>query len=158
MDLNDNSFDLIFSWGVIHHTSNTENALNEINRVLAPGGKVITMVYHRSPWIYYLRGFLIFGIFKGRLFKGKSLPEILQESVDGALARFYSLKEWKLIITKDFNIEHIKVYGTKHQLIPFLKDGKFKRFLISLIPNSVGRFITNRPFFGWFLVSTFSKK
>ncbi len=51
------------------------------------------MVYHRSPLIYYLRGSLIFGIFKGRLFKGKSLPEILQESVDGALARFHSLKE-----------------------------------------------------------------
>ena len=158
MNFDDNSFDLIWSWGVIHHTSDTNRALTEINRILAPKGKVITMVYYRSPWIYYVRGFLIFGILKGKLFKGKSLPEILQESVDGALARFYSIKEWKLIITKHFNIENIKIYGTKHQLIPFLRDGKFKRFLTSLIPDSVGRFICNRPLVGWFLVSTFNKK
>ena len=33
MDFQNDSFDLIWSWGVIHHSSNTNNALSEITRI-----------------------------------------------------------------------------------------------------------------------------
>lgn len=41
------SFDLVFSWGVIHHTSDMDAALRELVRVLRPGGKLVLMLYHR---------------------------------------------------------------------------------------------------------------
>lgn len=157
LEFEDNSFDFVWSWGVIHHTSNTQNVLNEINRVLRPNGKIITMVYHLSPWHYYIRTIIGFGILKGDLFRGKSPDKILQDRTDGALARFYSVKEWSSIISKQFNIIKNSIYGTKHQLIP-ISDSKLKRFLVSLIPNKLGRFIANRPLIGWFLVSVFEKK
>jgi ubiquinone/menaquinone biosynthesis C-methylase UbiE len=37
MGFPDNSFDFVWSWGVIHHSSNTENVLREILRVLRQG-------------------------------------------------------------------------------------------------------------------------
>lgn len=43
----DGSFDLVYSWGVIHHTPNTERALSEIVRVCRPGGICKLMVYNR---------------------------------------------------------------------------------------------------------------
>ncbi len=38
LDLADNSFDIVYSWGVIHHSPNTQKAADEIFRVLKPGG------------------------------------------------------------------------------------------------------------------------
>ena len=57
MGFADESFDFIWSWGVIHHSANTEQILREMRRVLRCGGSAVTMVYHRGLWnVLYLRG------------------------------------------------------------------------------------------------------
>jgi ubiquinone/menaquinone biosynthesis C-methylase UbiE len=43
----DNTFDLGYSWGVLHHTPNTEKAVAELVRVVRPGGEVKIMLYNR---------------------------------------------------------------------------------------------------------------
>jgi SAM-dependent methyltransferase len=43
----DNSFDFVYSWGVIHHSPDTPQAAREILRVLRPGGVARVMIYHR---------------------------------------------------------------------------------------------------------------
>jgi SAM-dependent methyltransferase len=40
------SFDLVYSWGVLHHSPDTVAAIDEVYRVLRPGGIVRIMVYH----------------------------------------------------------------------------------------------------------------
>jgi SAM-dependent methyltransferase len=40
-----NSFDVVYSWGVLHHTPNTATALEEVRRVLRPGGEARIMLY-----------------------------------------------------------------------------------------------------------------
>src|SRR5689334_4329088 len=42
-----NSFDLGYSWGVLHHTPNTEKAIGELVRVVRPGGEIKIMLYNR---------------------------------------------------------------------------------------------------------------
>jgi SAM-dependent methyltransferase len=44
----DDSFDLVYSCGVIHHVPDTRAAVREFYRVLRPGGHAIVMVYHRD--------------------------------------------------------------------------------------------------------------
>ena len=46
------SFDLVYSHGVLHHTPDTARAVDEIWRVLRPGGRAVVMLYHRDSYNY----------------------------------------------------------------------------------------------------------
>ena len=48
----DNLFDMVYTFGAIHHTPNMEKAVDEIYRVLKPGGVVWCGVYNKSSWFY----------------------------------------------------------------------------------------------------------
>lgn len=52
----DASFDLVYSWGVLHHGESIAKALAEIARVLRPGGAGRVMLYHRrsltAVWVW----------------------------------------------------------------------------------------------------------
>jgi len=52
LDFADNSFDLVYSHGVLHHTPDTAGAIREVHRVLKPGGRAIVMLYHRDSYNY----------------------------------------------------------------------------------------------------------
>lgn len=52
LDFADDSFDLVYSHGVLHHTPDTARAVREIYRVLKPGGRTIVMLYHRGSYNY----------------------------------------------------------------------------------------------------------
>jgi SAM-dependent methyltransferase len=52
LDFADDSFDLVYSHGVLHHTPDTARAVREIYRVLKPGGRAIVMLYHRGSYNY----------------------------------------------------------------------------------------------------------
>jgi len=51
----DESFDCVYSYGVLHHTPCPANAFREVGRVLKPGGKAILMLYHKHSFNYYVR-------------------------------------------------------------------------------------------------------
>jgi ubiquinone/menaquinone biosynthesis C-methylase UbiE len=49
----DGSFDVVYSWGVLHHTPDTPRAVAEAQRVLRPGGRLCAMLYSRHAWVSY---------------------------------------------------------------------------------------------------------
>jgi len=157
MPFPDNSFDLVWSWGVIHHSADTDAVLREICRVLKPGGRMILMVYHRGWWNYYVVGGLILGLCCGQLFRHKSVHRIIQNRTDGALARYYSLGEWKRSAPKGLVLDKAFVLGMKTDLVP-LPRGRIRDFLLTALPDSVGRFMVRALRMGSFLVSTHHKE
>ena len=48
----DDSFDLIYSHGVLHHTPDTQRAIDQVHRVLRPGGTAMVMLYHKNSYNY----------------------------------------------------------------------------------------------------------
>jgi len=50
----DNTFDVVYSFGVLHHTPDTQKAIDEVRRVLVPGGLAVIMLYNRNSLNYYI--------------------------------------------------------------------------------------------------------
>lgn len=63
----DGQFDIVYSWGVLHHTPDPARALAETQRVLAPGGQLKVMLYHRTSWVA-LAAWARFCLLRGRPF------------------------------------------------------------------------------------------
>src|SRR5436190_21829704 len=58
----DESFDFVWSLGVIHHSQDTRRVVEELARVLRPGGRLGLMVYNRSSITYWVQYQLIRGV------------------------------------------------------------------------------------------------
>ena len=53
LDFPDNYFDLVYSWGVIHHAVTPKNIINEAYRVLKPKGFISIMLYGAPSFRYF---------------------------------------------------------------------------------------------------------
>ena len=51
LDFPDQSFDAVYSFGVLHHTPDIERSVAEVHRVLRPGGTAHVMLYHRDSLV-----------------------------------------------------------------------------------------------------------
>lgn len=156
MSFPDNSFDYIWSWGVIHHSANTQNVLKEMHRVLRPGGHATVMVYYRSFIQYYLINGIARGVLRGQFWKTGDIHQINQAATDGALARFFAIGDFSTLLRNLFVIEKAWITGQKPDAIP-LPNGRLKTYLLNHIPDAVTRFLTDRLRLGLFLIVRISK-
>ncbi|MGA7711103.1 MAG: methyltransferase domain-containing protein [Rhizomicrobium sp.] len=155
MDFPEESFDFIWSWGVIHHSADTGRILKEMHRVLRPGGQATIMVYYRSWWSYYLFAFLK-SILDGKLPRSSHIREVRQQTTDGAIARYYTRTEWDQFAGGFFTTKS-SVYGMCIEAIP-LPHGMLKSFFARILPDRVARFMTHRLAMGSFLIAQMTKK
>jgi len=93
----DNFFDLVYSWGVIHHTENTIKALEEIIRVAKPGGAIKIMVYNRRS-VVALQLYLQYGLLRGKPFR--SISDILWHHQESIGTKAYTIEEMKNILSR----------------------------------------------------------
>ena len=143
------SFDFIWSWGVIHHSANTEKVVQEMARVLKPNGQAVVMVYFRSWWHYYIQQGLLHRL--ATRHRQESNHEIAQRFTDGAIARFYSVPEWQSLCADTFKLVKVQVTGLKTDVLP-LPGGFFKEWCIEHVPDQVTRFMTDKLRMGSFLI------
>jgi ubiquinone/menaquinone biosynthesis C-methylase UbiE len=48
----DNTFDVVYSFGVLHHTPDTQKSIDEVRRVLKPDGIAVIMLYNTNSFNY----------------------------------------------------------------------------------------------------------
>jgi SAM-dependent methyltransferase len=74
-------FDYVYSIGCLHHTGNLERSVQEVHRVLVPGGRAVVMLYNRHS----LR--------RARYAAVRMLPGRRGESLDDELRGVYDLDD-----------------------------------------------------------------
>jgi len=77
LSFEDKTFDVVYSWGVLHHSPNTRRAVSEVYRVLKPGGKALIMVYHKWSTVGAMLWFR-YALIAGKPWRGlrRSMPSI----------------------------------------------------------------------------------
>ena len=85
------TFDLVYSHGVLHHTPDTRRAVAEVYRVLKPGGTAIVMLYHRGS---YFARFLIPWVVRPAVLAGLALYRL---GLRGLLRRLYPDRVFQIV-------------------------------------------------------------
>jgi ubiquinone/menaquinone biosynthesis C-methylase UbiE len=126
----DNYFDIVYSWGVIHHSENTEKVIKEIYRVLKPGGKFLGMIYNRrSLHAFYL--WLKNGLLKGKPWR--SFRQVIYHYNESFASKAYTFNETKSLFSKFRSCK----------ITPFLTlaDLRFFKCLESILPSGLGFYL-----------------
>lgn len=147
----DQSLDVVYSNGVLHHTPDTAGAIRELHRVLKCGGVAKVMIYHKSSVNYWVDVILKRGVLQGELFQGRSPEEIMSRWVEYSehggqpLVKVYTRHEARELF-KDFREIRIDVEQLLRGEIPVLGDS---------LPQNIFRSLQTH--FGWNLIITARK-
>ena len=111
------TFDLIYSFGVIHHTPHPDRVLEQVRKYVRPGSTAKIMVYHRHSWKVF---WILMTYGKGRFWR---LPEIVarhSEAETGCPVTYtYTKRELRKLLerhrfkVKQMQVEHIFPYRTR---------------------------------------------
>jgi ubiquinone/menaquinone biosynthesis C-methylase UbiE len=111
------TFDLGYSWGVLHHTPNTPKAVAELVRVVKSGGEVKLMLYNRRSlctfhhWVKY-------GLFRGRPWR--SFADILWHHMESVGTKGYSREELRQMLAPlGLTDLHIETFATSYDYLPW---------------------------------------
>jgi len=85
-----NTFDLGYSFGVLHHTPDTKKAVAELVRVVRPGGEVKIMLYNRRS-VFAVNQWIKHAALKGRPWK--SIAWVLSRHMESPGTRAYTRGE-----------------------------------------------------------------
>lgn len=111
----DNFFDLVYSWGVIHHSPNTQKCLEEIIRVAKPGATIKIMIYNRRSLLVFYR-YLKTALFKGKPFR--SFSDVLFYDMESLGTKGYTLKEVRAMLkNQPVSITQLQSTVTSHDLL-----------------------------------------
>lgn len=90
------SFDLVYSWGVIHHAERPARIVREVRRVLAPGGEARVMLYGRHSWVAYAL-WVRYAALAGRPWR--SLTDVVACHMESPGTQAYTRREIELLFS-----------------------------------------------------------
>lgn len=137
LPFSDESFDIVYSWGVIHHSPDTPKVITQIFRVLKNGGEAKIMIYHSRSIVGYML-WLRYALF--RLNPFMSLKEIYGKYLESPGTKAYTIKEAKQLFAKFSNVR-IKVTLTHGDLLTSdagqRHRGKLLNFAKKIFPRAL---------------------
>ena len=145
-------YDLVYSFGVIHHTPHPAAALAQMRALTAPGGVLKLMIYHRRSW----KVFRILALQeRGRFWKTDELIAKHSEAQTGCPVTFaYTRREARELVEShgfrvlDLLVDHVFPYRiTDYVEYRYVKEPYFR-----CMPEPVFRAFERA--FGWHLLVT----
>jgi len=139
------TYDLIYSFGVIHHTPHPERVFEEIKKYSGPKTEIRVMLYSKWSWKVL---WIIMTYGKGAFWKVSELvPEYSEAQTGSPVTHFYSFNDIRRLM-KDYEIIKIR----KEHIFPYMIE-KYKNYQYQKIwyfrylPNFIFRWLEHR--FGW---------
>jgi SAM-dependent methyltransferase len=133
-------FDVVYSWGVLHHTGQLWKAIDQAASLVLPGGLLIIALYNDQKWIskfwYWVKriyvnspnffqkliiaGFLPF--FSIRKMFGLLIKKDINPSLDRGMHFYYDVIDWVggypfEVASREKTIQYLEKKGFKKQLI-----------------------------------------
>ena len=130
----DATFDVVYSYGVMHHSPDTPQCIREAWRVLKPGGALRIMIYHHASltglmlWLRY--GFL----------RGKSLRQSVYDHLESPGTKSYTQKEAREILSGFEQIEFRQAFSPGDLLLNE-PSSRFQGWVYRLIWRLYPRFL-----------------
>lgn len=130
----DGTFDVVYSWGVIHHAHRPERIVAEIHRVLRPQGVFIGMLYSRfsiNSFRYWVRWALLAGK------PWRSLSDVIYHHMESVGTKAYTVRELQAMFARFGSVSAEKL------ITPYDKH-RWPRWIAKYFPNSCGWFTAVR--------------
>ena len=147
----DGSFDVVYTFGVLHHTPDTQRAIDECYRVLRPGGEFVVMLYNRTAWAVrvdpYLRAIVWW--LKGRVLPPRAFDpaEVVRryDGTDNPLGKAYTPAEVQYLLRRfeRIQLEMYDAYIVKGSPLAFIynrmlhKVGIYRRWGFFIIARAI---------------------
>ena len=152
LELQSNFFDLVYSYGTIHHTPDTPAAVRELHRVTKPGGTVRVMIYNARGLTFFYE-WLILCLVKRRLFR--SVREAVFYYNESLGTKLYTKREARQLFSP-FQSVRIRTVVCHGDLLDFELSERYRqvwlirtlkklfapvKYLRPLIPSAFGAFM-----------------
>ena len=87
LPFSENTFDIVYSYGVMHHSADPAQCVREARRVLKPGGQLRIMIYHHPS----LTGLMLW--LRHGFLRGKSLRQAVFDHLESPGTNSYTQEE-----------------------------------------------------------------
>lgn len=142
----DNTFDIVYSYGVMHHSADTQQCLDEAWRVLKPGGQARIMLY-KDP---SLTGFMLW--LRYGVFRGKNVRQSVFDHLESPGTKSFTKAEVGAMMARFENVAIDQVFSPGdlllHKPSARFKSGFYRavwalypRFLVRLVGRTFGLFL-----------------
>jgi ubiquinone/menaquinone biosynthesis C-methylase UbiE len=128
----DQRFDLVYSWGVIHHSAHPDRIVREIGRVLKPSGLFVGMVYGRYS-VLALKLWLKYGVLRGRPWR--TFSDLVAHHMESPGTKAYTQAEVKRLFAEFSTCE-------TGSLLTLYDRHRLPAWLTAMLSDACGWFIT----------------
>ena len=127
LEFDNDSFDVVYAHGVLQYTADAQQMVNQLYRVLRPGGQAIMMVYNRLSWLNAL----------------SAITNVDLEHEDAPVLKKYSISEFRSLL-KAFNKVRIvpERFPVQSKLHTGLKGQIYNRVFVgayNVLPKAIIR-------------------
>lgn len=139
-----NFFDVVYSWGVLHHSPDTATAVSEVFRVLKNGGVARLMIYNK----FSIVGFMLwvrYALFLGRPWR--SIEYIYANFLESPGTKAFTKNE-AMKLFKDFSSVSIQTVLTHGDLLTSEVGQRHRGILLSFARKIIPRNLIKK-YFQW---------